>query len=321
MTQSDLEPATSHGLVQLVAFCFQLLRGLSSFMLAHLSGEPEGKAHSYLNVRCSNREEAIKQQVGTAAKNGLQAGLASNPILAGAAPLLSNAFGGLMGNIAAAAVSDEDLTREISISLAKAFNDTSVGFAEMRANVCFLKGEVSVIRLDVLVSSDDISSLFALAIGPSSAAWYRWSLSTLRRLRLPSASRLIDNAMRTLVASYLARSFSSSAKGMGEQLASSSGGPLKVHVLPLAAASEAEFLFDTLSPVEMGGSEPRVPDEERWQNAIERWKTVGEKSKQLRANMQAMQASTAPLLRLESNEADLQGTGSSMDCVAASPLS
>lgn len=295
MRSKDPDQTVSQTLVQIFVLCFQVLRGLSSFMIGHLNGAPEGTAHTYLNIRCCNGEEAIKQQVGTAAREGVSANLAGNPILAGAAPLLSNALAGLCGNLAAAAVSEEDLTREITTSLAASLNTSDVGFARTRAHVCFLKGEVSVIQLTVLVSTDDISSLFTLTVGPSLAAWYRWTLGALQRLRLHSTARIIDNAFRSLVASHLARFFGSSAEGMGEQLAASSGGLLKVHVLPLAIENEAEHLFSALRSMNIvGSSAQKREEEERWRSAIERWKAVGERTRHLWEGRHQTVISTEP---------------------------
>lgn len=252
------------------------MRSFLSFVLAHMSGVAPGESTIFLNVRVGNREAAIKQQVGDHAKESL----AGNKLLGRLAP----AFGGLMGNLAAAAITDEDLTRQVGTALVNAMQDSNrpgasdTSLTRTSANICFLQGEVTVVRVHVSCSTETVCELLARAIGPRTANRYRSCLSVLRRLRLPAASNFIDDALRSLVASQITRSFGLSASDMGDQLASSSGA-LTIVVQPMAVEHEAEFLFKALQ----SAARRESVEEERWRGMHARWKAVEARTSKLRA--------------------------------------
>ena len=230
-------------LLEIVAALLVGVRALCSFLLKRMAGSaPNGEAILYLNVRVANREEAVKQQVG-----GMVAeGLANHPFTAGLAPALTKSWGGFLGNIAAMASTDEELTcgvgEALASSLASSNGDSAVARTETK--VCLLQGQICVLRLRVSVSSDQVGSILSLAAGPKGGEWHRCILGTLYRL-CPIFADFLDDATRTLVASQVARTFAQSTAGVASSLQRGLSG-LRIHVTPHSSDREADALFEEL---------------------------------------------------------------------------
>ena len=242
------------------------LRGLCNILLGWVSGDASDRpftAVRYLNIVVSNREVAVRQQVGELAKDGLQSALGGNPITAGMSPFISNAWGELIGNMAAASTRDEDIARSVGESLAKGLSEmpTAAGpagtkdIAQISASVCFVHANVSTVRVAVEVSPEGLDSLFLLSGGTSKALEWRDQVSRVMKL-VPlgeSVVGVVDACIRTAVANAICHQLTDAMpNSVTESLRDTASG-LSVTMRASPSENEAACLFDLLGDKSISG--------------------------------------------------------------------
>lgn len=242
--QADLVVLVAH-LLWAVEATLLAVRGIIDFVVEYIRGSPPGEASCFLNVRIANRALGMKQSAGAVAREGLNAALSQHAALSPISPLLADAWGELVGNVAAFASRDVDIAHAIGTSLAAALGrDEQV--AKVSGTLEFASGPIAVVRVQVSVTDEHVCAAFEQAAGAEAVMWCHCLHRACCRLPVigPQLDQLARASMRTIIAKFVCRQLASIPTDMLDGLQEQSGMHIRVRAQPLD--TEASFLFDEL---------------------------------------------------------------------------